>query len=263
MFIRVHPWLKILSFVSLRLKFPPPVVDSSLMEMPPAPPESLWIGRDHLTITPDQVVIDAAQVMPDWQVRDYQRMPIFLGESKFFLRQKIQAKKPFALRYVLERWPEEASFDAAAFSLTYDEDYVRQRDAAHEEEKRADKIGMAMLWLYPVLGFLWAGTKKKLIPFGFISRSITGVSIFTGLCGMILQGTFLRMRLGLLTLLLGWMNLPELLLLALDYALLGLLLVDSVLRFDQHLKGAEHPWGFGEWMTKPFQKKSLEEEDEF
>ena len=263
MFIRVHPWLKILSFVSLRLKFPPPVVDSSLMEMPPAPPESLWIGRDHLTITPDQVVIDAAQEMPDWQVREYQRMPIFLGESKFFLRQKIQAKKPFALRYVLERWPEEASFDAAAFSFTYDEDYVRQRDTAHEEEKRADKIGMAMLWLYPVLGFLWAGTKKKLMPLGFISRSITGVSIFTGLCGMILQGTFLRMRLGLLTLLLGWMNLPELLLLALDYALLGLLLVDSVLRFDQHLKGAEHPWGFGEWMTKPFKKKSLEEEDEF
>ena len=233
------------------------------METPPAQPESLWVGRDHLTITPDYVVIDAAQEMPDWQVREYQRMPIFLGDAKFFLRQKIQAQKPFALRYVLERWPEDASFDAAAFSFTYDEEYVRERDAEHERETRADRIGLAIIWLYPVLGFLWADTKKKLVPYGFIPRSITSVSIFTGLCLMILQGTFIRMRFGLVSLFLGWTQLPEFLLLAFDYALFGLMVADGVLRFDQHIKGVEHPWGFGEWMTKPFKKKSLEEEEEF
>ena len=140
---------------------------------------------------------------------------------------------------------------------------MRERDAEHERETRADRIGLAIIWLYPVLGFLWADTKKKLVPYGFIPRSITSVSIFTGLCLMILQGTFIRMRFGLVSLFLGWTQLPEFLLLAFDYALFGLMVVDGVLRFDQHIKGVEHPWGFGEWMTKPFKKKSLEEEEEF
>ena len=77
--------------------------------------EQIWIGRDHLTITADHVVIDAAREMPDWQVREFKRVPIFLGELKFFLRQKVQGAPPFAMRYLLERWPEaEAHADERA-----------------------------------------------------------------------------------------------------------------------------------------------------
>lgn len=233
-------------------------------EVPPALPagETIRVGRDVLTIQGDQVIIDAAQEMPDWEVREFRRMPIFVGEFKFFLRQRTVAQKPFAMRYVLDRWPEDAVIDAAPFSFTYNEEYVRERDAAYESERRLDKLGAALMCFYPVLGFLWSGTKKKLVPAGFIPRSITGVSIFSCLCLMVLQGTFIRMRLGLFTLLFGRMGKLELGLLTLDYLLFGLMLVDIVLRFDQHLKGVEHPWGFCEWITKPFRKKSAEAEDE-
>ena len=37
-------------------------------------------------------------------------------------------------------------------------------------------------------------------------------------------------------------------------------LVDTVLRFDQHIKNVENPWGFCEWITKPFRKKVADEE---
>lgn len=232
------------------------------METAQADHQVLQIGRDMLTIQGEFVTIDAAREMPDWEVRDFRRMPIFIGEFKFFLRQKSQGHAPFAMRYLLERWPDDAQIDSAPFSFTYDEQFVLDRDAEHARRDYYDKLGSALMALYPVLGFLWSGTKKKLIPAGFVPRSITSVSIFTGLCLLVLQGTFVRMRVGLFTILFGKIHKLELGLLALDYALFALLLVDIVLRFDQHIKGVENPWGFCEWITKPFRKKSAEEEEE-
>jgi hypothetical protein len=115
--------------------------------------------------------------------------------------------------------------------------------------------------LYPLLGFLWSDTKKKLIPCGFVPRSITGVSIFSCICLLLLQGTFLRMRLGLVTLLFGNMDRIEFGLLCADYVLFGLMLLDVVLRFDQHLKHSESPWGFCEWIAKPFRRRTAEDEE--
>ena len=225
--------------------------------------EILRVGRDRVVVTSDRVIIDALYEMPEWQVREFQRFPIFVGEYKFFLGQIIPAAQPYAMRYVLERWPEDAQFDAAPFALTYDEQFVQERDAEHLDSGRVEKFSQLLMPLYPVLGFLWAGTKQKLVPFGFVPRSITSVSIFTGLLLMVLQGTFVRMRVGLFTLVFGSMHKLEFGLLLLDYAVFALLLVDMVLRFDQHLKAVENPWGFCEWMAKPFRKKSAEEEDNF
>ena len=193
-------------------------------------------------------------------MREFRRMPIFVGESKFFLCQKLPGQGPFAMRYVLERWPADELIDTASSAFSYDEEFVRERDAEHGRNARADQIGRLLLFVYPLLGFLWSGTKKKLIPFGLVPRSITAASLFAGLCLLILQGTFIRLRLGFLTILFGQMQRLELGLLAADYALLGLMLVDLVLRFDQHLKDKEHPWGFGEWMMQPFRKPAGEEE---
>ena len=222
--------------------------------------QTLRVGKDHLTITEDQVIIDAAHDIPDWQVREFQRLPIFLGELKFFLRQRTPGRPPFAVRYVLERWPDDAGFDASLLSFTYDEQFVAERDAEHARNHRYDSLGKILICLYPLLGFLWAGTKKKLIPCGFVPRSITGVSIFSGICLLLLQGTFVRMQLGLFTLLFGNISKMEFGLLCADYALFGLMMIDAVLRFDQHLKHVENPWGFCEWITKPFRRKLEEEE---
>lgn len=232
------------------------------MDTSVVPQETIQVGKDVLTIAGDFVTIDAAQEMHEWQVREFQRLPIFLGDYKYFLRHKSAGQRPFAMRYVLERWPEDADFAAAPVSFTYDEQFVAERDAEHARQKRFEKLGSGLMCLYPLLGFLWSGTKKKLVPAGFVPRSITGVSIFTGVCLLVLQGTFIRMRLGLFTLLFGKIHRVEVGLLGLDYLLFGLMLVDIVLRFDQHIKNnAEFPWGFCEWITKPFRRKPIEEED--
>lgn len=231
------------------------------METGGAHQETLWVNKDYLTISGDYVIIDAAHEIPEWQVREFQRLPIFLGDFKFFLRHKAAGQPPFAMRYTLERWPDNAHFDAAPISFTYDEQFVAERDAEHARLKRYEKLGAGLMCLYPVLGFLWSGTKKKLVPAGFVPRSITGVSIFTCVCLLLLQGTFIRMRLGLFTLLFGKIQRIETGLLGLDYLLFAFMIVDIVLRFDQHIKNtAEFPWGFGEWITKPFRRKPIEEE---
>jgi len=232
------------------------------METGTAPQETLWVGKDQLTITGDYVIIDAAHEIDDWTVREFQRVPIFLGEFKFFLRQKTPGQRPFAMRYLLERWPDDAHFATAPVSFTYDEQFVAERDAEHGRLKRYENLGRGLMCLYPFLGFLWSGTKKKLVPAGFVPRSITGVSVFTCVCLLLLQGTFIRMRLGLFTLLFGKVHRLEVGLLGLDYLLFAFMIVDIVLRFDQHLKNnTEFPWGFGEWLTKPFRRKPIEEEE--
>jgi len=226
--------------------------------------QTLWVGKDHLTITDQFVFIDAAEEIPDWQVREFQRMPIFLGDFKFFLRGKLAATAPFAIRYVLERWPEDAHFDAAPISFTYDEQFVLERDAEKARRDKYEKLGRTLMPFYPLLGFLWSGTKNRLIPAGFIPRSVTGVSIFTCVCLMLLQGTFIRMRLGLFKFLFGNVNTLEFGLLVADYALLGLMLLDAVIRFDQHIRHSEtdRPWGFCEWITAPFRRKQPEEQEQ-
>jgi hypothetical protein len=165
------------------------------------------------------------------------------------------------MRYLLERWPEDADFGTAPLSFTYDEQFVAERDAEYARMKRCDRLGTVLICLYPVLGFLWSGTKKKLVPAGFVPRSITGISIFTCVCLLLLQGTFIRMRLGLFTLLFGKIHRIETGLLGLDYLLFACMIVDIVLRFDQHIKNnVESPWGFGEWITKPFRRKPAEDD---
>jgi hypothetical protein len=52
-------------------------------------------------------------------------------------------------------------------------------------------------------------------------------------------------------------------LLVADYAWLGLMLLDTILRYDQHLKHVENPWGFCEWMVSPFRRRLVEQEDQF
>ena len=224
---------------------------------------NLWVGKDYLTIEGDVVYIDAAREIDDWQVREFQRMPIYLGDYKFFLRSKVPGAPPFAMRYILQRWPEDTHIDSTPFSFTYDEEFVRERDAVHTTRTTYDTLGKVLLPLYPVLGFLWSGMKKRLIPAGFVPRSITSISIFFCACLMLLQGVFIRMRLGFFTLAFGDIGILELGLLLADYVLLGLMLVDCVLRFDQLIKNnVEVPWGFCEWITAPFRSKSQGQEEQ-
>src|SRR4051812_5351289 len=138
----------------------------TVQETPEAAQQTLWVGKDRLTIMDQFVVLDAARDIPDWQVREFQRVPIFLGEFKFFLREKAPGEAPFAMRYLLERWPDNAQFAAAAHSFIYDEQFVADRDADHGRNQKYEHLGRALICFYPLLGFLWSGIKKKLVPAG-------------------------------------------------------------------------------------------------
>ena len=227
------------------------------------PSETIKVGPDLLTISGDEVIIDALHEMPDWQVREFARIPIYLEDFKYFLRERLPGQKPHVVRYVLERWPKDCKQPVHRFH-SYDQAAVDEREAAIKTS-RADDIGRAALLIfYPLLGMLWSGTKEKLARFGFVSRSITGVSIFVTFGLVMLQGVFAKMlimtslRTGKIVI--GGMirayastdylnlGLFEVRILWLDVALLVLLFLDCIIRYSQHLNHAESPWGFLEWL---------------
>jgi len=49
--------------------------------------ETIKVGPDQVTMEGKQVIIDARHLMPDWQVREYARIPVYFQEKKYFLRQ--------------------------------------------------------------------------------------------------------------------------------------------------------------------------------
>jgi hypothetical protein len=220
------------------------------------------VGRDKVTISEKQVIIDAAAEMPDWQVREFNRAIIFFQEKKYFLRQKSPAQKPYRLRYVLEPWPVEAPTGGGSF--TYDADAVAERDAAIKQGHFED-VARAFLYLfYPFLGLLWSGTKDKLARFGIVPRTVTGISIMLTFGLIMLSGVFAKMLLmgsmktgvvavggmirafyGRDLLELGPISIPVV---WLDVVFFIFLVLDLLIRYSQHLREVDSPWGFLEWL---------------
>src|SRR5262245_16798374 len=231
---------------------------------------AVQVGPDLLTITGNQITIDALHEMPDWQVREFARVPVYVGERKYFLREKTPGQKPYAMRYLLEVWPADHKEPNNSF-LVYDEEAVAEREASFKSG-RVDDIGRCVLILfYPLLGMLWSRTKEKMMRFGFVPRSITGVSIFTTFGLMLLQAVFAKvliftsLRTG--NIVLGGMirafantdylnlGLFQVRLLWFDIALFVFLFLDVIIRYSQHLRDVEVGWGFMEWITCIFPKK--------
>jgi len=116
---------------------------------------------------------------------------------------------------------------------------------------------------YPFLGLLWSGRKDKLARFGIVSRTVTGISIMLTFGVIMLEGVFAKMLLmgsmktgvvaiggiirafyGRDLLELGPISIPVV---WLDVILLILLVLDLLIRYSQHLREADSPWGFLEW----------------
>ena len=226
-------------------------------------PRTIRIGSDQVTITDQEVVIEAKQEMPDWQVREFKVIPIYFEDKKYFLLEKRKSQPPYAFRYVLRPWPQ-SHIESATFFRTYDAQAVAERDSTRRSGQREELVRLSLLPLYPFLGFLWSGAQKKLIRFGFAPQSITGASIFMGFCLMLLQFTFVAVmvnasaRLG--KLMLGGMIrafagqdhfhagpivIPVALL---DCLLLLSFLVDVPVRYSLYLKEEDWAGGFLEWL---------------
>ena len=241
-------------------------LNPSAMDEPPEIKQSrtIRIGPDQVTITDQEVFIEAKHEMPDWQVREFKVIPIYFEDKKYFLAEKRKVQPPYALRYVLRPWPE-GHIDGAPIFHTYDAQAVADRDSTRRSGQRDELVRLSLMPLYPFLGFLWSGAQRKLIRFGFVPQSLTGVSIFTGFSLILLQGAFAAVMLNVTArvgnLMLGGMiraiagqdhfhigpiDIPVALL---DSLLLFALLADVPVRYSLHLREEEWAGGFLEWMV--------------
>jgi hypothetical protein len=164
---------------------------------------------------------------------------------------------------VMLPWPSDLTTCAKGFH-SYDAETVAARDRQHKGGQRDDLVRALLLPLYPILGFLWSGSQKRLARFGFAPHSISGVSIFTSFCLLFAQGVFAvvlintSIRTGKIVvggfisamasghpLRLGPISIPVMLF---DVALLIALMADVAIRYTEYLREDEWAGGFLEWL---------------
>jgi hypothetical protein len=232
--------------------------------------EKVAVGPDRVEITATQVIIDARHPMTDWQVREYSRIPIYFRDKKYFLRQKSAGQKPWAVRYLLEPWPADNK-EIPPTTFDYNEEVVKEREAAIRGGHFEDVVKAALLLVYPLVGLLWSKTKDSLARFGVAARTTTGISIMLTFGVMLLDGVFAKMLLmgslktgrvavgGIIRTFAGqdyWQLGPVALkIFWLDIALFVVLVLDVLLRYSQHLRDDGVNYGFMEWMAVPFRRK--------
>jgi hypothetical protein len=243
------------------------------MDEPPKlkPSRTIRIGPDHVTITDQEVFIEARHELPDWQVRQFKVIPIYFEDKKYFLAEKRRVQPPYAFCYVLSPWPE-SHIESATFCYTYDAQAVAERDESHRSGQCDELLRLSLLPLYPFLGFIWSGAQRKLIRFGFAPQSLTAASIFTGFSLILLQGAFTAVMINVSAragnLMLGGMirafagqdhfhfgpiSIPVALL---DSLLLLAFLADVPVRYSKHLREQEWAGGFLEWMVPQSWRRS-------
>ena len=242
--------------------------------MPQAPqPRVLKIGRDQVTISENEVVIEAAREMPDWQVREFKPTPIYFEDKKYLLFASNRAEKPFARRYILRPWPAE-HLDAAKNFLTYDAESIAERDGAHREGVKSEGVRIALTPFYPFLGFLWSGVQRRLERIGFVSRSLTSISIYAtfALCfaqmscaavllnssirsGKLALGGIIRLFAGSDTISVAALSVQTM---WLDVFLLLALIADVLVRYSAYLREDQWCGGFLEWIVRRAPKDEQE-----
>ncbi len=229
------------------------------------------IGPDQVTVTEPQVIIEAKREMPDWKVCTVNAPAIYFEEKKYLLVEQGEAKPPYAVRYVLQPWPAGKIPNAKLFH-NYDAETVAERDADQRGEKLNEIMWVCLLPLYPVLGMLWSRTQQRLLRFGYLPRTITGLSIFMTFGLLLMQCTFIALLLqasarsgsmmigGMIRTIvgqnyigLGPVQLPVIIF---DLLFVLLLLADLGIRYTHYLRDDQWTGGFAEWLLpKTFRKK--------
>lgn len=218
---------------------------------------SVRVGVDQVMITKTAMVIHAKHEIPDWEVRGVRPPAIYFEDRKYLLVKQSAGTKPYRMCYVLHPWPEGKAASDKAF-YTYDEAFVRERDAAHRDNSIDSVIYLLLLPLYPLLGFLWSGAQERLIRFGFIPRAITGASIFTCFAAVFMQGIMIcvllnaRMIGGIVRAFvagnyfhLGQIAIPVAMI---DVVIFVSSLLDLLVRYTRYLRDPDWTGGFLEWV---------------
>jgi len=231
---------------------------------------TIKVGPDQVLIREQEVIIDAKRPLRNWDLREINHEPIYFEDRKYYLVEKRKAQPPFAVRYVLVPWPVDLTTCAKGFH-SYDAETVATRDAHHRVGQCDDLIRSLLIPFYPVLGFAWLGTQKRLTRFGFAPHSMSGASIFTGFCflfaqavfavvlintslrtGKIVLGGFIRAMAPGDSFHLGPISIPITLV---DIAVVAALLADVLMRYNEYLREDEWAGGFLEWLKPRSWKK--------
>jgi hypothetical protein len=211
----------------------------------------LNVGSDRVSWFGELVIIQAAREMPDWQIREFCKIPIYFEGRKYYLKRKLRLERPYAMSYELELWPEDLH-EESKLGISYDAEYVAQRDRLVQADKGNDLGRALLLPFFPFLGFLWSHFKDRTLErFGLNPLSMTRASVLLEFALVVYEIIFLfifhfgfaQVVFGLST---SW----------LDCALLVILLLDLVVRADQVLRGVEQPAGFLEWLVKLVRRPS-------
>ncbi len=221
------------------------------------------IGPDQVTVTDNEVVIEARHEMPEWEVRTLNAPAIYFEDHKYLLVEKGEAQPPYSIRYVLRPWPEGKIQNAKLFH-NYDAEAVAERDSSRRGEVFNEVMWICLLPLYPFLGMLSSGAQQRLVRFGYLPRTITGLSIFMSFVMVLLQGVFVvvtinaSMRLGKMMVggILGAMMGPAPLHIGpvsipvciLDGLLALAFLADLGIRYTHYLRDDQWTGGFLEWL---------------
>jgi hypothetical protein len=147
------------------------------------------IGPDRVTIAETEIVIETRHAMADWEVQEINPVPIYFEDKKYYLVEQRKGSPPYAMRYLLKPWPE-GHISASKRFHAYDAETVAERDSGRRSGQLDEVIRACLLPFYPFLGLLWSGAQRRLMRFGFVPHSITGISVFTVFAAIFAQGVF-------------------------------------------------------------------------
>ena len=224
----------------------------------------LRVGPDQVAVSDTKLIIDARHEMPEWEVVRSGRPPsIYFEDRRYLLVEKSPGEPPFEFRYVLKPWPPGRESNPNQF-FDYNLEAVTERESGRRAELADTLIWVSLLPVYPFLGWLWSRGQERLIRFGFIPRTLTGVSIFATFCLLFTQLVMISVMIngsarsgkmmigGILVALsghnfipLGPLNFPVGLL---DATLLLAFVVDAAMRYTHYLRETEWTGGFLEWL---------------
>jgi hypothetical protein len=226
------------------------------------------VGPDRVTVSETELVIEAKNPMPDWQVLELNPIPVYFEDKKYFLVEIRKSAPPFATRYLLHPWPEE-NFSNSKLFHAYDAETVAERDAGKRSGQMDEVTRACLLPFYPFLGLLWSGVQQRLVRFGFVPHTITGVSVFTGFLLVFAQGVFATVMINASLrsgkMMLGGMvramakndTLLGIPIYILDSLLLVACLADVAVRYSHYLREDQWFGGFLEWLM-PKRKPRLD-----
>ena len=185
----------------------------------------IQIGPDQVTVTDEEVRIEAKHEMPDWDVREHNRVPIYFEDKKYFLIERRKVQPPYAFCYVLKPWPQGQHTSTKLFH-SYDAEAVAERDSTRR-----------------------SGRRDELIHYGVVLMNTSlrvGKMMLGGMIRALANGDFLH---------LGSVRIPIALL---DSLLLVAFLADVLIRYSNYLRDDEWTGGFLEWLVpRRFRKKCV------